>query len=381
MRSEFSSHFQAYRGASWTLPTGTNVDDVIFRYTLTLGVESALHSFVLVQSRWIEDKFDEKDQEHLRESLESESQSSEPSWSDWMGQELKRFAQTPDGLQDLLSKGWRHLQSTTEASIDQAQLNDFRMRLHLTMLTLSTLYRKFDNKLPETQSESWYTNKLWSPLFDLLDSESDWLRLDTGEITSDASSLRKNRDRDLETRHAPGRKIDGIIVCKKSRHELGAIEAGKTDEGASGTKVLKDGRKIAKLLKDMFDNICTTCPRSTDIRKRLRVYGLLVSGPRLEFVSLRYVDGRYYHLKSMKTMTVPALWDESGILAMLILVKEMLLFKTRLEETAKMIFNATRPVVEELLGNSSASIPPPTHPLTLTTPTSSPRHRAYRPFF
>lgn len=351
------------------------MDDVIFRYTLTLGVESALHSFVLVQSRWIEDNFDEKDQEHLRESLESESQPSEPSWPDWMGQELKRFAQTPDGLQDLLSEGWRHLQSTTETTIDQVQLNDLRKRLHLTMLTLSTLFRKFDNKLPETQSESWHTNKLWSSLFDLLDGESDWLRLDTGEICSEASSLRKNRDRDLETRHAPGRKIDGIIVCKKTRHELGAIEAGKTDEGASGTKVLKDGRKITKLLKDMFDNICTTCPRSTDIRKRLRVYGLLVSGPRLEFVSLRYVDGRYYHLKSMKTMTVPTLWDESGILTMLILVKEMLLFKTRLEETAKMILNGTRPVVEELLGNSSASIPPPTHPLTLTTPTSSPKHR------
>ncbi|KAF9199292.1 hypothetical protein BGZ49_010623 [Haplosporangium sp. Z 27] len=91
------------------------------------------------------------------------------------------------------------------------------------------------------------------------------------EICSSASSARQNENRNLEIRQACGSKVDGLITCKKSNCEIGAIEVGDIDEGSTGTKALKDSRKLAKLLKDMFEAICNNCKSETNIRSELRV--------------------------------------------------------------------------------------------------------------
>jgi hypothetical protein len=71
-----------------------------------------------------------------------------------------------------------------------------------------------------------------------------------------SSSIRKNQNRDVTATKAFGRKVDGIF-SRSSNREYGTIEVGRKDEGAIGTKVLTDGLKTAKVLKDMFDQTFT----------------------------------------------------------------------------------------------------------------------------
>ncbi|KAF9177700.1 hypothetical protein BGZ49_005571 [Haplosporangium sp. Z 27] len=155
------------------------------------------------------------------------------------------------------------------------------------MLRLSILYEDCNNAVSEPQSESWYLTKVWIVLFDLIISGNRWLDFQPGEVSSSATALRKNSDRDLGTRYAFGSKIDGLFRCKKKKFDICAVEAGPKDQGSTGTKMLKDGRKLAKVLKDMFDYICSLCLDPGNMRTQLRVYGILISGQRVEFVSLR----------------------------------------------------------------------------------------------
>ncbi|KAF9347171.1 hypothetical protein BGX26_001326, partial [Mortierella sp. AD094] len=339
MKSEFSANFEKYTGSPWLLASGTNVDDTIFQHTMTLSVESSLHSFVLDRTEVLVGLFEDVDQGLFQEAIDRDASQEIAALAEWKRREIKRYSLSPKKLRDLRRSGWDFLdQQDFHATVDEYELDGFRERLHLTMSRFSSLYKHNSNKLPECRLESWFAVKVWDILMELLVTDSEWLDHGPGEISSSASSLRKNKDRSLETRHAPGRKVDGIITCKKFDFncEIGAIEIGKTDDGPTGTKVLKDGRKISKILKDMFDLICVKCKNPTVFRSELRVYGLLISGLRVEFLSLRYLEGRYYHLVREETLTVPSSWNDSGIRSILILITKMLVFRDRIESMAKL---------------------------------------------
>ncbi|KAI8596831.1 hypothetical protein EDD21DRAFT_419295 [Dissophora ornata] len=119
---------------------------------------------------------------------------------------------------------------------------ELRKKLHLTMPILSILYEDHDNKLPESQLE--------------------------------------HCGRDLKTRHACGPKIDGIVRCKKSQREVDPIKIGKKNEESTGTKILKDSRKISKVMKDMFDLICSI---STAVNEILLIKDCMKSMSRLAY--------------------------------------------------------------------------------------------------
>ncbi|KAG0208634.1 hypothetical protein BGX28_000442 [Mortierella sp. GBA30] len=379
MKSEFSASFNEFHGKPWLLPTGTVVDEVIYKYTMTLECESALHSFVLDQTKAIVGCFEEKDQQPFRCDFDQrDSQGAAATLPDWKQKELMRYAVAPEDLRDLLSHGWRRKdEEAIQSDTGEAERDGFNKRFYLAVLRLSALYEDFGNRIPESQSEAWYATKVWGILIDLLVSGSEWLDLKLGEVSSSASSLRKNRDRDLESRHAHGRKIDGLVLCKKTQREIGAIEAGRSDEGATGTKVLKDSRKLAKLLKDMLDKMCSHCEKQDEVRSELRVFGLLISGLRVEFVSLRYLDGRYCWLKRERTFSVPLTWDEHSIRSILVLIKEMLLLRDRMEAMTRLAYRQAHPgaddLVRELSGSARPCTPPLIHIPTLSTPKNSPK--------
>ncbi|KAF9415576.1 hypothetical protein BGZ76_004779, partial [Entomortierella beljakovae] len=173
--------------------------------------------------------------------------------------------------------------------MDERVVYQFRKLISSTFLKLSELYEDHGLELRTQQSEYWYLRYVWEIFFRLLTSASDWLDPHPGEVSSRASSTRKNIGRELGTRQQSGSRTDRLIVCKKAKHEIGIMDAGKKDEGDTGTKILTDGVKISKVMKDTFDKITQPCRLSYKCRTQLVVYGLLISGLRVEFISIRFL--------------------------------------------------------------------------------------------
>ncbi|KAF8937944.1 hypothetical protein BGZ58_001875, partial [Dissophora ornata] len=377
MRAEFATNFKEYRGAPWLLSSGTNVDEVIYQHVMMLDVESTLHSFILDQTGSVMQCFEEEDQAHFQAFVDSHDTGlSVPLLSEWMREEILRYSLAPEALQDQLSHGWKHPgQDNLPTTVVQRELDGFRKVLYRVLLCLSCLYEDHNNSLPESQSESWYATEVWAIFVKLLVGDSEWLEYEPGEVCSSASSHRKNKGRELDTRHAQGNKIDGLIACRKTRSEIGAMEIGKVDDGATGTKVLKDGRKLAKLLKDMFDHIYSQSYRASEVKDTLQVYGLLVSGLRVEFVSMGNLKGRYYRLRREHAISVPSKWTDTSIRRILVVVTKFLLLRKRMEEMAKLVEDWSNPSVEELEDVMSGLSRPSTPPIPTRT-LSSPKKLA-----
>ena len=47
MRTQFSENYKHYTDKPWYLPSGSNVDEILYKHTLSLTVESSFHSFVV----------------------------------------------------------------------------------------------------------------------------------------------------------------------------------------------------------------------------------------------------------------------------------------------------------------------------------------------
>ncbi|KAI8603040.1 hypothetical protein EDD21DRAFT_442366 [Dissophora ornata] len=377
VRSEFSTNFDTYVGASWVLRTGADVDKILFQHGMTLSVESLLHSFILDQASLAIGCFEGEDRVLFQGALDRADSQESLLLPEWKRHEISRYSLAPEQLHDLVGSGWKNIgQEDSYDDVDDVELRQFRKTLNLAMFELSSLYEKYDNKLPPFQSEPWYVTKVWAILFNLVATSSERLDFEPGDVCSSASSIRRNENRDLEERHMSGRKFDGLFRCEKSRVEIGAIEVGKADEGPTGSKVLKDARKLGKGLKDMFDLICNNCAQP--IKNELRLHGLLISGLRVDFISLRYLEGRFYRLTREKTCSIPITFDGNGIRLIIRLVEEILLFKDRMELSAKLAYNATPPESDELPRTDGDIMPTSSHARTLSTPRNSPKPKRRR---
>ncbi|KAF9110248.1 hypothetical protein BGX27_006615, partial [Mortierella sp. AM989] len=143
-------------------------------------------------------------------------------------------------------------------------------------------YRDNDYKIPVNVSEQWITD-LWTIFTKILVKDNNSLFWQPGDVYSIASAKRKNLVRTDGIRKSSGRKIDGIIELKEFPRicEIFAIEVGKDDEDPTQQKVIDDGLKLAKLHKDMLDNIGTLAS-AIDIdcdkyKEQMAVHGMLIS--------------------------------------------------------------------------------------------------------
>ncbi|KAG0319862.1 hypothetical protein BG000_003758, partial [Podila horticola] len=140
------------------------------------------------------------------------------------------------------------------------------------------VFQDEEQDLEQEQLEAFYAQKIWGVLVDILLKNVLEIKIFRGEKCSLASSVRRNTGRDLEGKKALGRRIDGIFASRKTKHEFAAIEAGKKDEGDSGTKLLTNTRKLAKLLKDMPDYLIASTPYLGSRKEELELLGMLQSG-------------------------------------------------------------------------------------------------------
>ncbi|KAI7827155.1 hypothetical protein BC939DRAFT_501487 [Gamsiella multidivaricata] len=266
----------------------------MYLHTLTLNIGSSLHSFVLDTGNGSSLRaLDHSDDQELAKSLHRMER---PTLPLWMKKEIAKYALQPDALEEALSHGWAHF------SIDHSNdpdvpapdaLKKFQFRLYSTILTIWTLYRDHTEDLQQEQSEAFYALRVWNALVDGLLKNVPDIKILRGERCSQSSSVRKNEDRDLESKKALGRRIDGIFISRKSKLEFGVIEGNREREGATGTKTLMDTRKLAKLLKDMMNHIFQASLKLDQLSTKIEMVGMLQSSLRVDFVSLDQIQGRF----------------------------------------------------------------------------------------
>ncbi|KAF9920807.1 hypothetical protein BGZ65_010915, partial [Modicella reniformis] len=197
MREEFSKHYKEFNGEAWTLASGTVVDQVIAEHIKILPYESTLHSFVIDDAKAIIDLFpEESDRAEVREALGQQSRGRMATLSPEELDYLALYDKSPSEMEDLLASGWASIPVSAAGALPD---KEFRRLVHFCVQHLYFTYRKENFAIPREQSEAWFVNKLWSVIAIIFDSETE-LSHQPGEISSQASALRRNKERNFDDR-------------------------------------------------------------------------------------------------------------------------------------------------------------------------------------
>lgn len=113
------------------------------------------------------------------------------------------------------------------------------------------------------------------PIFSSLKPEF----LHSGEPTSIASTLRKNRDRvDTTKRQRIGSRFDGLGQDESGQYEYVAMEAARTFESETCSKWLHDYQKVGKSLHDMLYRLQWLVNQEEKVMEKLQLVGLVSAG-------------------------------------------------------------------------------------------------------
>ncbi|KAG9062733.1 hypothetical protein KI688_005039 [Linnemannia hyalina] len=158
------------------------------------------------------------------------------------------------------------------AELDEKPTEEFCRATHECMWAILTAYRQVDFSLPRGSSESWFNHRLW------------WFltRTEPGEIVPQASQHHRNDGRALDLKQVTGLKADGLVYGTAKGLEYCVLEMAKKDQGQFTTKALKDTRKLAKMMKDIGDEIRKLA--MVNFRDCLVVYGMRIAGPTATFL-------------------------------------------------------------------------------------------------
>ncbi|KAF9961176.1 hypothetical protein BGZ65_011104 [Modicella reniformis] len=146
------------------------------------------------------------------------------------------------------------------------------------------LYCQRSEPLKANQSESFWRYDVFGMTNSLLRDVPD-LVVVHGEVTSEDTAQRRNRDRTLPTdgalaRKKTGYRCDGLVQVQGHRSlNIGVLEAAKVFDN-TGSKFLMDIRKVTRELHDMLRNRLRDLLVHTRARELILV-GYVVSGPAL----------------------------------------------------------------------------------------------------
>ncbi|KAF9412766.1 hypothetical protein BGZ76_005131 [Entomortierella beljakovae] len=378
MRTNFKTAYETFKGDSWTLTSGTIVDDLLYSYIMDLASETCLHSFVIRRLESVLALFQKSDQAEIEKVIrDSDNMQNHLTLQSWKVQEMSHYRIHPSLLSDLLSDGWKRLTIQEEERSPPNELMDFHKIMFTSILQLHTSYSIYNYSLPSTNLESWYREYTWG-FFCHFFPHGGALLYEPGEVSSSASSRRKNEGREYlgKEKQQQGRKADGIISCSNTKMEICSLEFGCDDHELTGTKELQDLRKLGKVMKDMFDAILLRCKNPSEARKDLRTFGLLISGLKINIFSLRYQNGRFFRMQQECSFSLPSVWTrKENSEAVAALLCKLLIFKYRLEEMCEKIIawiNSTE--VEDMMHLSSNIFQQDLYIIpTLPTPVGSPK--------
>ncbi|KAF9198221.1 hypothetical protein BGZ49_001039 [Haplosporangium sp. Z 27] len=360
-------------------------DKSLKEITLTSAVEISLHSFVIdglaildgldedIKNRILLDikNFDAKFVQSLTSTTDECRNKFELATIQYYSS-TKQYTKYPE----LLGMGWLHplqqCKPDVDNDINKNYYDRFIMGIHCLLQHYLNMFIKNNNSISHDRSESWYIHHIWGPLFQFASDISEDLDSEPGEWYSRASSQRRNKKREnLSVKKTPGHKCDwAFISCQTNHLEIAAVEVKASDDDPNGTDCLKDNLKLSKLLKDMFDMISTSM-RSENlalIKSTLALYGIIISGLKLEIVQLSHFQGRYYRLSRVEPLYFPERWSTCSIIDV---IRIIIFFSHSLENMSSIISDnmAGKAFVSGTSKNDNMNC---SFPETLTTPPGSP---------
>ncbi|KAF9350879.1 hypothetical protein BGX26_011002 [Mortierella sp. AD094] len=110
-------------GQSWRLPTGTDIEKLIYDHTVTLETETVLHSFIVDKTHALAKRFEnEEDKVLFEDHLGSHDRKVSPELSEWMKAEIFGYALSPEKSEERLSGGWKSSGKDKALVVDDAEL-------------------------------------------------------------------------------------------------------------------------------------------------------------------------------------------------------------------------------------------------------------------
>ncbi|KAK3806841.1 MAG: hypothetical protein J3Q66DRAFT_392888 [Benniella sp.] len=311
MRTVFSENFDKFRGGPWSLPSGAVFDEHLRGLIERLPLESALHSFIIEDVDLILKTFkDATDQEEIKRAMNEGW--SLPALSPAEIAFLKQYDMPPDDLNSFLKT---HAWGNVGEELKDKPSDEFQQVAHDCVTHVLRTYQQNALAFPNAPLESWFTTHLWG-FFRLALSCPCILEYKSGEVPSDASARRRNKQRAREDRQYGGHKADGLVVVSSRSLEICHVEAAKKDGGANTTKSLDDTKRLFKLMKDAHDMIREMAVQN--VRDQVVTFGLRLSGPTLTVFALRQLSGRFYQAVVEAKVSFPPRWnndDTSTIIA------------------------------------------------------------------
>ncbi|KAF9974788.1 hypothetical protein BGZ73_001722 [Actinomortierella ambigua] len=360
MKTLFKTNFDKFGGSSWKLATGTVFDDRLREKIESLSYESTLHSFIIEDVYTILETFDNAAEKHeLKSAMVDLEGKGLPSPTSGELKFLQQYSLPPNELVDFLAtRGWRSVAQT----LKKKPAEDFQRVAHSCINHVLEAYEENGFAFPQNTSESWFNIHLWGFLRRAL-SFPGILEYKTGEVASDASSHRRNKQRDLENRQFTGHKVDGMAVIAKRMLEIMYMEASKKDGGINSTKSLHDTRKLLKLVKDAHDDI--RMKTFENVRDRVVTYGLRISGPTATVFSLHQRTGRFYQVVKEDVMSFPPIWkDEDDTEVIIAIIARILSLRKAVLAMAMSVTKWTKlPMEKRIAGHHDDWIAP-----AMTTP-------------
>ncbi|KAF9143482.1 hypothetical protein BGX30_000371 [Mortierella sp. GBA39] len=356
----------AQKGDTWTLKTGTVVDDVIVEYTRSSKTESAAHSFIFDTSNLdLMELFSEEEQDEIL-APKRPAPENDP--------DLVQYLMTFN--HSTMSKLRTRLRDNDADQVDDNKdhLVTDRRWIYKTVLGMADVFDGSRRRYRQVQTERWLELHLWRLIDEYVFDHPD-IQLVRGESTSMASTFRKNgTGRGGSERKRMGRRIDGLYVSCHQDIELGGIELGMDEQDAVGTKYQYDGLKLQKLLKDQLDYALL---HSTASKVDFETLGLQLSGRTMQVLTMDWVGGKFYRFRRDDPEKLPL--DASNISDLLVVMSTIMRFHARMQENAARPGSVTSEELSSRLLGSSPSTPKKNRHRPLPTAVSPSSSQQTRP--
>ncbi|KAF8981131.1 hypothetical protein BGZ46_003223 [Entomortierella lignicola] len=159
MREPSKKNLNQYPGQPWSLPSGKDVYGVLYQRKLSLEYESSQHEADGI-----------KDLTRLE---------------DWKVCAISQYDKlSPNVIEGILLGGCNQIRNAINppATVEEAEVSKFFMRLQFTIFCLQMLYKDNGYNLPDNNSKVWYAGNVWRIPLMLVDGGSERLKCSPGGV-------------------------------------------------------------------------------------------------------------------------------------------------------------------------------------------------------
>ncbi|KAF9348699.1 hypothetical protein BGX34_002287 [Mortierella sp. NVP85] len=335
MKALFKDNFRQFQGAPWSLSSGTVIDDRLLEAITDMSHESILHSFVIKDVDAVLALFEAEDQEEIASTMVARQDKGLLELSEDELGFLAQFNMPRDELVEFMADhSWR----SVGTSLENKPSTEFQKVAYSCVAHVLGTYEKYGFSLPNTPLESWCTHGLWGFLNSAL-HQYQVLEYTPGEVHSEASAHRQQKQRSRQGRRQVGHKVDGMVGLPARSLEILYVEADKKDSGAKSTKCSHDIRKLCKLMKDAHDAIRERT--TANVREEVKTFGLRISGTSATVLTLHQLPGRFYQAIPEVDMSFPGVWTQHDTQTITSVITWILRLRKTILAMAERIFKWT----------------------------------------